>query len=333
MGNIYKGIVTPSPELNSATAMEKQNFQDSYQDTLEHDQETPRLLTIVEGRKIDVANYQSKPHCVVEFEQHEVVTKETIKQYMSRDGRSIDFLDIERAANFTIQTCNERTHGRAQSEIFLGMLKIQPPRYPNQIVGGKEIVTGEVHVQISYEEAEVKGNSGKIFQVRKKDTNRIYATKDLQKQDLIERSEVENTLSEKNILTQAGQCPLLVGLNEERAKFYVAEIDLALEHLHRNRITNRCSSAVEVQSRLQEQENINISALTILRILRNDDRLDFARKYENWMINDWPKDLLNIIKIQGFAIKDIIFQQDGDHKHTANERIWVRRQGLARDRH
>ncbi|RHZ84655.1 hypothetical protein Glove_78g67 [Diversispora epigaea] len=337
-GNIYKGIVTPSPELNSATAMEKQSFQDSYQDTLEHDQETPRSgplnsdqsitafdnvgkaftgrlsVTIVEGRKIDVANYQSKPYCVVEFERHEVVTKEAIRQYMSReDGKSTNFLDIVRASTNPVWkqeavfdvtrpdgevrvSIYERVSDQAQSEIFLGMLKIQPPRHPNQIVDGwfklsprgKEIVTGEVHVQISYEEAEVekshlelssfeilkligKGNSGKIFQVRKKDTNRIYAMKVLQKQDLIERSEVENTLSEKNILTHAGQCPLLVGLkysfqtkshlylitdfmngrelfwnlqnkvrpSEERAKFYAAEIDLALEHLHCNRITNR----------------------------------------------------------------------------------------------
>ena len=173
------------------------------------------------------------------------------------------------------------------------------------------------------------------------------------------------------------------------------------------------SSAVEVQNHLQEQENINISAPTIRRILRNDGlvsrvkrkkpylskkhqkrRLDFTRKYENWTINNWSKviwsdeskfkvfgsdgkqyywkrpeeslncfhikltvkfgggsvmiwgcftsrgvggfckidgimnaklyqqilheDLLNTIKVQGFAIKDIIFQQDGDPKHTAN---------------
>ncbi|RHZ82150.1 hypothetical protein Glove_114g189 [Diversispora epigaea] len=176
-GNIYKSIVTPSPELNSATAMEKQNFQDSYQDTLEHDQETPRSgplssdqsitafdnigkaftgrfsVTIIEGRKIDVANYQSKPYCIVEFEQHEVVTKEAIKQYVtsihSREaGKSTNFLDIVRASTNPIWkqeavfdiihldgkvhvSIYERVSDQAQSEIFLGMLKIQPPRHPN----------------------------------------------------------------------------------------------------------------------------------------------------------------------------------------------------------
>ena len=30
------------------------------------------------------------------------------------------------------------------------------------------------------------------------------------------------------------------------------------------------------------------------------------------------EDLLNTIKVQGFAIKDIIFQQDGDPKYIAN---------------
>ncbi|CAJ0757600.1 20155_t:CDS:1, partial [Entrophospora sp. SA101] len=94
------------------------------------------------------------------------------------------------------------------------------------------------------------------FQVRKKDTNRIYAMKVLHKQDLIERREVEHTLAEKNILIRAESCPFLVGLkfsfqtrthlylvtdfmnggelfwhlqnevrlSEERAKFYAAEI-------------------------------------------------------------------------------------------------------------
>jgi serine/threonine protein kinase SCH9 len=116
-----------------------------------------------------------------------------------------------------------------------------------------------------------KGNFGKVFQVRKKDTNRIYAMKVLHKQDLIERREVEHTLAEKNILIQSEACPFLVGLkfsfqtrshlylvtdfmnggelfwhlqnevrlSEERAKFYAAEIVLALEHLHKYNIVYR----------------------------------------------------------------------------------------------
>ncbi|CAG8507996.1 10205_t:CDS:2 [Diversispora eburnea] len=329
---INKSLMTPpsSPEFNPAMAMQKQNSQDSYQDTLELGQETPRSgspssdqstsafdnvnkaltgrlsVTIVEGRKLDVANYQSRPYCVVEFERHEVVTKEAIKQNeisMSRNGKSVNFLDLVRAATNPVWkqkaifvSIYERIPGQTQQEIFLGMLKIQPPRHPNQIVDGwyklsprgKENVTGEIRVQLSYEKIEVgkshlkpssfdvlkligKGNFGKVFQVRKKDTNRIYAMKVLQKQDLIERREVEHTLSEKNILIQAGQCPFLVGLkfsfqtkshlylvtdfmnggelfwhlqnevrlSEDRAKFYAAEIVLALEHLHRNGIVYR----------------------------------------------------------------------------------------------
>jgi len=190
----------------------------------------------------------------------------------------------------------ERVHSNNQAqEIFLGMLTIKPPRRNDQVIDGwykltprakGESVTGEMHVHISYETVakthltpasfEIlkligKGNFGKVFQVRKKDTGRIYAMKVLHKQDLIERREVEHTLAEKNILIQAEACPFLVGLkfsfqtrtnlylvtdfmnggelfwhlqnevrlSEERAKFYAAEIVLALEHLHKYNIVYR----------------------------------------------------------------------------------------------
>jgi len=86
-----------------------------------------------------------------------------------------------------------------------------------------------------------------------------------------------------------------------------------INKLTQRRITNlitsrRCSSAVEAQKVLEEKENINISAPTIRRILRNNGlvsrvkrkkpylskehqkrRLEFAKKYENWTIEDWSR--------------------------------------------
>ncbi|KAF0544487.1 Pkinase-domain-containing protein [Gigaspora margarita] len=278
---------------------------------------TGRLsVTIVEGRKLNVSNFQARPYCVVEFDRNEFVTREAIRDCdvpSSRNGK-IEFLDLVRAATspvwkqkavFDVARLDgevhvlvyERVPDHTKPEVFLGMLKIQPPKNSNTVVdnwfkllprGNKETVTGELRVQISYEKVEIekshlkpssfeilkligKGNFGKVFQVRKKDTNRIYAMKVLHKQDLIERREVEHTLAEKNILIQAEACPFLVGLkfsfqtrthlylvtdfmnggelfwhlqneirlSEERAKFYAAEIVLALEHLHKYNIVYR----------------------------------------------------------------------------------------------
>jgi len=115
-----------------------------------------------------------------------------------------------------------------------------------------------------------KGSFGKVMQVKKKDTGKIYAMKVLDKKHILEHNEVEHTLAEKHILQQIHH-PFLVNLNfsfqtedklyfildfvnggelffhlqrekkfsEERVRFYGAEILLALEHLHNNGIIYR----------------------------------------------------------------------------------------------
>jgi RAC serine/threonine-protein kinase len=115
-----------------------------------------------------------------------------------------------------------------------------------------------------------KGSFGKVIQVRKKDTGKIYAMKVLDKHHILEANEVEHTRSEKNIL-QMIHHPFLVNLYyafqtetklyfimdfvnggemfyhlqkekrfpQERVQFYGAEILLALEHLHNNGIIYR----------------------------------------------------------------------------------------------
>ena len=108
-----------------------------------------------------------------------------------------------------------------------------------------------------------KGSFGKVMQVKKKDTNRIYAVKTIRKAHIISRSEVAHTLAERSVLAQINN-PFIVPLkfsfqspeklyfvlafvnggelfhhlqvehtfNEERSRFYTAELLLALEHLH-----------------------------------------------------------------------------------------------------
>jgi serine/threonine protein kinase len=107
--------------------------------------------------------------------------------------------------------------------------------------------------------------------VRKKDTHRIYAMKVLSKKEIVAKKEVAHTIGERKILQYSLSCPFLVGLKfsfqteqdlylvtdfksggelfwhlqretrftEDRAKFYIAELILALEHLHKHNIVYR----------------------------------------------------------------------------------------------
>lgn len=111
-----------------------------------------------------------------------------------------------------------------------------------------------------------KGTFGQVYQVKKKDTERIYAMKVLSKKVIIQKKEVAHTLGERNILVRTAMAasPFIVGLKfsfqtptdlyfvtdymsggelfwhlqregrfqEARAKFYIAELILALRHLH-----------------------------------------------------------------------------------------------------
>ncbi|KAI9336392.1 AGC/AKT protein kinase [Obelidium mucronatum] len=108
-----------------------------------------------------------------------------------------------------------------------------------------------------------KGSFGKVVQVKKKDTGRIYAMKILKKSSIVERDEVQHTLAERNVLAKVSH-PFIVNIKfsfqskdklylvlafvnggelfhhlqlegrfeEDRAKLYAAELLSALECLH-----------------------------------------------------------------------------------------------------
>jgi len=148
--------------------------------------------------------------------------------------------------------------------------------------------TGEIYVEAFYQRTERKhfgpedfeilrligkGTFGQVYQVRKKDTKRIYAMKVLSKKVIVQKKEVAHTVGERNILvrTAMADSPFIVGLKfsfqtpsdlylvtdymsggelfwhlqkdgkfeEKRAKFYIAELILAIQHLHENDIVYR----------------------------------------------------------------------------------------------
>ncbi|KAI0353554.1 Pkinase-domain-containing protein [Trametes cingulata] len=187
-------------------------------------------------------------------------------------------------------------YDRSLSEhAFLGTVQIKPALVHEHTVDQwyklepfkNESVMGEIRVQITFEANKTRraltprdfeflkligrGTFGRVFQVRKKDTKRIYAMKVLSKREIIEKKEVAHTIGERKILQRSLECPFLVGLkfsfqtetdlylvtdfksggelfwhlqketrfSEERARFYVAELILALEHLHKYDIVYR----------------------------------------------------------------------------------------------
>ncbi|EIW82260.1 Pkinase-domain-containing protein [Coniophora puteana RWD-64-598 SS2] len=187
-------------------------------------------------------------------------------------------------------------YDRAVEELgFLGTVQIKPVLVHDHTVDQwhklrpfeSEDVTGEIRVQVTFEQCKTRrtltprdfeflkligrGTFGKVFQVRKRDTKRIYAMKVLSKKEIVAKKEVAHTIGERHILQRSLESPFLVGLkfsfqtdsdlylvtdfksggelfwhlqketrfSEERARFYIAELVLALEHLHKYNIVYR----------------------------------------------------------------------------------------------
>ncbi|KAH8737291.1 kinase-like domain-containing protein [Ilyonectria robusta] len=183
---------------------------------------------------------------------------------------------------------------------FLGHVDFKAVADPNNPVKGwfqleghadtmaENAPTGEIYVEALYQRSERKhfgptdfdilkligkGTFGQVYQVRKKDTQRIYAMKVLQKKVIVQKKEVAHTVGERNILvrTAMSDSPFIVGLkfsfqtpselylvtdymsggelfwhlqkegrfDEKRAKFYIAELILAIQHLHHSDIVYR----------------------------------------------------------------------------------------------
>jgi protein-serine/threonine kinase len=180
-------------------------------------------------------------------------------------------------------------YDRYNQEAFLGHVRLSLNlKEDNSHLDGWFPLVARAHLEMHFEKTDKKqvgpndfqilkligkGTFGQVYQVKKKDTQRIYAMKVLSKKVIIQKKEIAHTLGERNILVRTAMAasPFIVGLKfsfqtptdlylvtdymsggelfwhlqkegrfqEARAKFYIAELILALQHLHEYDIVYR----------------------------------------------------------------------------------------------
>lgn len=146
-----------------------------------------------------------------------------------------------------------------------------------------------------------QGTFGKVFLVRHKTTNKIYAMKVLKKEIIIVMDQLEHTKTEKMILEHVNH-PFIVALEfafqttekiyfvmefmkggelfnylsckgkitESDAKFYCASVALALGHLHKNSYIYRDLKPENIL--LDEDGYVKVADFGLARFLKNDEK-------------------------------------------------------------
>lgn len=228
------------------------------------------------------------PYLVLEFDKNEVLVEALGGTIESPVWMYKADFDVSRTSEITLSTyLRTSPHGNQNTfmgdDIFLGGLAFQPS-FDTQSVkdawyqASTHNGTGRFHLEVTYQASKNtqltmdsfellqvigKGSFGKVMQVRKKDTGRIYAMKTIRKAHIVSRSEVTHTLAERTVLGQVNN-PFIVPLkfsfqnseklylvlscinggelfhhlqkegrfSEERSRLYAAELLCALEHLH-----------------------------------------------------------------------------------------------------
>jgi serum/glucocorticoid-regulated kinase 2 len=231
------------------------------------------------------------PYVILEFDVNEVLIDPLGGSIQSPVWMYNAHFDISRTADISLRIYlrTEAVAGQSgKNDPYMGSIKIQPDFNKLtvadewfDVVGG----TGQVQMSITYRPSTRqslsvdsfellkvigRGSFGKVMQVRKRDTGRIYALKTIRKAHIAEKGEVTHTLHERLVLTKVSS-PFIVPLkwsfqsesklylvlsyvnggelfhhlqreqkfDEERSRFYAAELLLALEHLHSLNIVYR----------------------------------------------------------------------------------------------
>lgn len=302
-------ITTPRVSSPVPTAKQSNNYQQKKQKELENHKKEESVVKSVNAvertvlGKLKVKILDSKdlnipiPYVVCTYDSSEYVTSSTMIGIPSNLKRSIA------PKAWTDETQFDVTFEKAELDIsiyegskhqFMGHINVQPDLskttfidnwYPLEPREG-EAVAGEIRIQIYYERTKNKkigpedfevirllgkGTFGQVFQVRKRDTRRIYAMKVLSKKVIVQKREIAHTVGERDIMVRTANSKFIVGLKfsfqtpenlylvtdfmsggelfwhlqkegkfkEERAKFYIAELIIALEQLHDSGIVYR----------------------------------------------------------------------------------------------
>ncbi|EGG11547.1 uncharacterized protein MELLADRAFT_41984 [Melampsora larici-populina 98AG31] len=225
------------------------------------------------------------PYCILTYDKNEILV-DAVSGGLENPGwmYRADF-DVSRAADVTVSAYLRTAPGHDRQDMGNDLLLSSVTFSPN--IQSKGVTDtwypagsgdGKFHVQVMYKASASdpltidsfellkvigKGSFGKVMQVRKKDTGRIYALKTIRKAHIVSRSEVTHTLAERTVLAQISN-PFIVPLkfcfqnpdklylvlsfinggelfhhlqregrfSEERSRLYTAELLSALECLH-----------------------------------------------------------------------------------------------------
>jgi serum/glucocorticoid-regulated kinase 2 len=229
------------------------------------------------------------PFAIIEMDKNEVMMRAV--EGIPTTGNGVwgtrAHFDISRSCEAVISLFIPGSKRDNRTDLMIGTITIKPAFvdqeikeewYPLQSPDKAKGNVGEVRIQTCFKISKAKhmaiedydllkvigkGSFGKVMQVVKKDTGRIYAMKIIKKAHIVERDEVSHTMAERNVLGKLNH-PFIVPLkysfqsseklylvlafvnggelffhlqkegrfSEDRAKFYIAELLCALECLH-----------------------------------------------------------------------------------------------------